>query len=170
MNPFDGIISNTLKIQFKQAMDEIIRGCSVPCSLFYPITTYSTCTDCQTSISSQSHNPFLGGSIGKLTTNCPNCGGDGKIPIQNSTDTSMCVFFNYKKGDQIVPGIVSATDGDAITFCSIDQIAAIKDCLYALLNTNINNSKRRVFIREGEPNPVGFGDHTYIITTWKVGA
>lgn len=169
MNPFDGILNTTLKNQFKDAINEIIRAFKVPCRLYYPVTKYTACTNCNDPVYSNSPNPFIAGNKGRLTTSCPECGGDGQIPVETYEDLDLPVIFNYKNMNQIVPNIVFAPKGDAQTFSHISTISAIKGCKYAIFDTNIEHSNQHTFIRDSEPVPMGFGSDDYILTTWKVG-
>lgn len=169
MNSFYGIISTQFKNTFKQAIDELIRGCQVPCRVYYPITKYTDCTNCNSLISTASPNPFLAGNKGKLTTSCSYCGGTGKIPSESYDDINLCVLFNYKNNREIVPGIIVTPDGDAKTLSKIETIDKIKECKYIVFDTNIESLNKHKFIRDGEPLPLGLGDNSYIITTWKIG-
>lgn len=168
-NPFDGIISSQMKTQFKQAINEVIRGCEVNCRLFYPITSYSDCVECSSMISSASPNPFIGGNKGKLNTGCSYCGGEGKIPIESYDDLNLCVMFDYREYKDIVPGIVFTPGGDAKTFSKMETITVIKACKYIIFDTSIQHINKHIFTRSGEPVPCGFGSNDYIITTWRIG-
>lgn len=166
-NPFSKLINAALKKQYKFAIDAVIEDCEVPCRLYFPTTKFNPCTSCGQTISGGSPNPFLAGNKGKPTTLCPVCGGDGKIPVENYEDLNLCVMWDYNKNYQVVPGIAMSTEGVVRTFSKISTIKLIKTCKYIIFNVNLENSNKHQFQRDGEPNPMGFGEDAYIVTHWK---
>lgn len=167
-NPFSKLINATLKKQYKYAISAIMEYCEVPSRFYYPITSYTSCTNCSETISGGSPNPFIAGNKGKFTTSCPNCGGQGKIPFQTYDDLSLCVIWEYNKNKVIVPGIVETSDGTVKTLSLISTTKIIRNCLYAVFNIDIEYLSSRKFKRKSEPNPIGFGgEDLYILTQWE---
>lgn len=167
INPFEGLITNDLKNNFKLAISEVIRSCEISCRLYFPITKYTACSACAQGITLQSPNPYLGGQRGKFTTSCNVCNGTNKIPVENYEDIDLCVIWDTKKSKEIA-GILIVPEGDVQTFCNIGLIEQIKSCNYAIFDTTIQALNKTQYSRSGEPRIMGFGESSFILTPWKV--
>ena len=164
-NPFSGIITQNLINKYNYAIQEVIRANLTPARLIYPSTKWIECTNCSTDIFAGSPNPYL---RGKNSTSCPVCGGVGKIQIETTEDMTIAVVFNYKKFNNIIPGMVVTPMGDAYTLSEIGTIKQIKTCKAIVFNTNLEAFNQHLYTRDGEPNPVGLSDPKFLITYWKV--
>jgi hypothetical protein len=69
--------------------------------------------------------------------------------------------------DQLELNNVNYVDGMIQSLCSIEYYAKLKNASYIIVDTNLENLTISKFIRHRDPVPVGFGDNSYIITTWK---
>jgi hypothetical protein len=171
MGQFDGIISDDLKTLFRDAIDALIRsdGLSLPCRLVYSGTKFTDCPNCvYNSITGKSNNTYTpGGPIPFYHGTCPYCAGLGRVAVE-ATDTPvyLLVIWDYKKWlPMAVP--VESPEGMIQTICSKDLLPSIKKAKEIIVDTNIEKFVRHRFIREGEPNPAGFGSSDYIVTLWK---
>lgn len=169
-NPFDGIITSDLKALFNSGIDEIIENLSRPCRLIMGDTLFVPCDNCliniQTGRSANIYNgtgsiPFTTGSI------CPYCNGKGLIGQEATENVDLIVLWNYK--DWInVPTTIQVADGMVQTISKTsDTLLKIKQSKEVIFNTRLESAVKHRFGRLGEPNPIGFGDDTYISTMWK---
>ena len=69
--------------------------------------------------------------------------------------------------DQLELNNVNFVDGMIQSLSSIDIYAKLKNASYIIVDTNITNLTNTKFIRHRDPIPVGFGDNSFIITTWQ---
>ena len=53
------------------------------------------------------------------------------------------------------------------TICSIEYLPKIINCKEIIVNKNLNEYGNYNYSRAGDPEPVGLGDHDYIVTLWK---
>ena len=188
-NPFSGIISTELKAVFKNAIDALIENSAltVPCALLYGDTIHTECTNCYIDIASKkSSNRYKsGGPIvfvdGQI---CPYCDGRGLITTTTSEIVYLAVIWNYSGKHKL--GMVDIPKGATVTISSIDLVPKIKRCKEAILDvssdgefdmnfgeafsagyTGLDLLKEHRFVRDGEPEPAGFGAHDYAFTMWK---
>lgn len=168
-NPFTGLISTELKTIFTNAIDEVLRGTSVPCRLVYSGTKFTKCPNCNfNSITGKSANTYLSGGPQPFSKGtCPFCNGDGRIAAENDDDIiNLAVLWDYRKWFQ-VGQVVANPDGMIQVICSIALISRLKKAREIIVDTNLEKYVRHKFIRDGEPTPIGLGDDQYIISMWK---
>lgn len=173
MNPFSGIIDSTFKQTFKNAIDALLENTAltVPCKLVFDNTKLQDCPNCvYDAISQRSSNqyqnggpvPFVNGQI------CPYCSGAGSLSFSSEEDVYLGiikpVFFGL---DQLELNNVNYVDGMVQSLCSINLYAKIKNASYIIVDTNLTDITISKFVRYRDPSPVGLGDNSYIITTWK---
>lgn len=173
MNPFAGIIDSAMKQTFNNAIDALLEdtALTVPCKLVFDNTKLQDCPNCiYDSISQKSSNqyqtggpvPFVNGQI------CPYCFGAGSLTFSSEETIYLGiikpVFFGM---DQLELNNVNYVDGMVQSLCSINFYAKIKNSSYIIIDTNIQNITLSKYVRHRDPVPVGFGDNSYIITTWK---
>jgi hypothetical protein len=53
------------------------------------------------------------------------------------------------------------------TICKIDLIGKIRNASEIIIDSNLNKYGNYKYERAGDPEPVGLGDNSYIITMWK---
>lgn len=171
MGQFDSIITDAMKTMFKDAIDALLRsdGLSLPCRFIYGGTKYINCPNCLfNSITGKSSNIYTaGGPVPFSQGICPYCNGEGKV-LQEATTSPvyMLVIWDYKKWiPMAVP--VESPEGMIQTITTKDVLPEIKKAKELVVDTNIEAFVRHRFIREGEPNPAGFGASDYVITLWK---
>ena len=173
MNPFAGIITSQFKQTFKDAISALLENTAltVPCKLYFENTKLSDCPNCvYDPISQRSSNiyqtggplPFVNGQI------CPYCTGAGSLSF--SADETVYlgiikpVFFGM---DQLELNNVTFVDGMIQSLCSISLYPKLKNASYIIVDTNIVDITNTKFIRYRDPIPVGFGDNSFVITTWQ---
>jgi len=171
------INSEALKILFKQAVDYLIscRTCTVPCRLTYP-GIYEACTNCS------QQNP----AIGKKHTNvaqsgsrvpvyaanqCSVCHGTNLISVDSTEILYMIPLWDYKQwfNTGLSSSIINARNPDGMvqTFSKIEVLPQIKRAKSIRIDTNIEQYTKHDFEIYGEPEPIGFGESSYITTLWK---
>jgi hypothetical protein len=172
-NPFSGIISAPFKQLFDDAINAILEetALTVPCKLLFKDTKITDCPNCiYDSISRRSSNqyqtggplPFVNGQI------CPYCAGIGSLTFSAEENVSLGlikpVFFKYANLDLEA---VNFVDGKIQSLCNISYYAKIKNASSIIIDTNITGLSNSTFIRFRDPVPVGFGNNTFMITTWQ---
>jgi hypothetical protein len=171
MGQFDGIISTEMKTLYRDMIDALIKsdGLSTPCRFIYGGTKYTNCPNCVfNSITGKSNNTYTpGGPVPFYHGTCPYCNGEGRVAVDATVPAVyMLVVWNYKKWlPMAVP--VANPEGMIQTISSYDLIPSIKKAKEIVVDTNIEKFVRHRFIREGEPNPGGFGGSDYALTLWK---
>lgn len=167
-NPFSGIITPAMKDLFNNALDALFDtdGLTLPCKLIYEGTKYEDCTNCI-------DNPYSpGGSVYshgqgipfRHGQTCPNCGGSGKVLIENFDTLYLAVIWNYQQFINKPPNYVQGSvETLSILSTTIDKI---KQANEIIIDTNIEPYQAHRFIRSGEPTPCGLGSSRYITTLW----
>lgn len=173
MNMFSGLINNSFKQIFNDAIDALLEdtALTVPCKLVYENTKLQDCPNCiYDPISGKSSNQYQSGGPVLFVDGqiCPYCVGVGSLSF-TSEDTIYLgiikpVFFGM---DQLELNNVNYVDGMIQSLCSINYYAKLKNASYIIVDTNLQDLTINKFIRHRDPIPVGFGDNSYIITTWK---
>lgn len=173
MNPFSGIITTAHKQLFKNMISALLEdtALTVPCKLVYENTKLQDCPNCiYDAISGRSSNqfqsggplPFINGQI------CPYCGGIGSLSFTNDEIIYLGIikspFFNNSSLDL---ENVNFVDGKIQSLCEIKYYAKIKNVSHIIVDTNISDLTINKYIRYKDPVPVGFGDNSYIVTTWQ---
>jgi hypothetical protein len=169
---FENIISSAFKDTFNDAITSLLQegSLSVPCTIKYGITDPDLCSNCIfDNLSNRSSNIYNGSGPISFSENsiCPVCNGRGLIDSDASETVHLGVIFDSKyflnwnsKSMQIPDGLVQ-------TICRIELLPKIKNANSIIFNTGISNYGHYHYVRDGEPNPCGLGDHKFIITMWK---
>jgi hypothetical protein len=174
MSIFTGIITAAHKQTFKDMINALLEdtALTVPCKLVYENTKLSECPNCKfDSMSGRSSNqykmggplPFINGQI------CPYCSGVGRISFTSDSTIYLGIikpaFFNVAPLD---PEGVNFMDGKIQSLSNISHYAAINNCSYAIIDTNITDLSLNKYVRYRNPIPMGFGDNDFIVTTWQL--
>lgn len=172
-NPYSGIITAQLKQTFDDAISALLEdtALTVRCTLYYENTRLQDCPNCKYDpISKRSSNQYqAGGPVffidGQI---CPYCAGVGSLSFSSDETVYLGiikpVFFG---GDSLELNSVNFVDGKIQSLCSISLYAKIKNASSIVVDTNLLNITNSKFIRTGDPIPVGFGNNSFIITTWQ---
>ena len=173
MSDFTGIITAQFKQIFKDAISALLENTAltVPCKIYFENTKLQDCPNClYDPISQRSSNqyqsggpiPFVDGQI------CPYCIGNGNLTFSAEETVYLGiikpVFFGM---DKLELNSVNFIDGMIQSLCSIDLYSKLKNASYIIVDTNILDITNTKFIRHRDPIPVGYGDNSFIITTWQ---
>jgi hypothetical protein len=172
-NPFENIISTELKQIYKYAIDEILsaHGLSIPCTLYYDKhTTDSFCSNCTIDpISQISSNIYNGTGPSPFPENtiCPVCGGSGMVNGEKTEILYLGVLFDNKYFIKPINNAIINWPNNAIqTICS----ATLANKLRAAARMSISGTAAQYtsyeYIRQSDPQPIGFGDTNYVVTLW----
>jgi hypothetical protein len=174
-NQFNNIITSEFKQIFNNAIDALLKDSALTrrCKLRYSNQfNTSLCNNCVfDSISRLSANiyngtgpnPFAEGSI------CPVCMGMGSYNIDYIEDNVYlaCIFdskYWINKGANINLNI---PNGMVQTLCRIELLSKIRAATDMVIDTSLIDSGNYIYEKAGDPEPVGFGNNSYIITMWK---
>jgi len=168
-NPFDGIISDDLKLLYSNSIEALINGLATPCRIFYPSTKFEAC-DCQSSpIGNKASNRGISGApmpFNKVS-GCVYCQGSGKKPVETTENLNLAIIWNYKKFIPIGYDI-KIPDGLIQSLSKLSStLVPITKAQYILIATDIANYGPNKFVLEGKPVPVGFGDQSFLVCFWK---
>lgn len=174
MNMFSNIITSSFKQIFKDAIDALLEeaALTVPCKLVFDNTRQQECPNCiYDSISKKSSNQYkIGGPIlfidGQI---CPYCAGIGGTTFSSEETIYLGIIKPAFFGSQDELGLnnINYVEGKIQSLCSINFYAKIKNASYIIIDTNLEDIALNKYIRDKDPVPVGFGDNSYIITTWS---
>lgn len=175
MNPFSQLINNDFKNLYNNAIDALIEqnGLSVPCLFRYDgaeNTVY--CSNCVFDpISQLSANKYNGTGHSPFPTNsiCPVCMGMGKTVSSSSSETIyLACIFNSKYWIKMSSQILNIPDGSVQTLCKNSLLPKIRNAKDIVIDTtNVGPYGNYTYQRAGDPEPVGLGDHKYILTMWN---
>lgn len=173
MSIFSGIITSAHKQTFKDMISALLESTAltVPCKAVFENTRFEDCPNClYDTISARSSNqyqingpiPFINGQI------CPYCNGIGKLSFTKEEILYLGIikpgFFNMQSLDL---ENVNFVDGKIQSLSKIDTYAVLKNASHIIIDTNITDLTINKYIRYRDPMPVGFGDNSFIITTWQ---
>jgi hypothetical protein len=173
MSIFTGIITSAHKQTFKDMINALLEdtALTVPCKLVFENTKLQDCPNCiYDSISRRSTNryepggpiPFIDGQI------CPYCAGVGSLSFSNEKELYLGIikpaFFGMAP---LELESVNFVDGKIQSLCNISHYANIKNASYIIIDTNITDLSLNKYIRYRDPIPMGFGDNSFIVTTWQ---
>lgn len=170
---FDKLITPEFKKLYKDAIDAMLgpsNSLAVPCVLKFDSTIKQFCHNCifdpiqqrsANTYNSSGPSPFPEYSI------CPVCQGQGMIDQSQDETIYMAVLFDSKYWLNWGSKSINIDDSMIQTICSIQYMPQIVNCKELIVNQNLNNYANYNYSRMGNPEPVGLGDHDYIITMWK---
>lgn len=169
-NIFTSLLNDSFKNVFHEAIDAILnqQGLAVQCRLQYETNHNTYCNNCifdpildrsNNRFNSTGPAPFADGSI------CPICAGYGKIVCDSNEIISMAMIFDSKYWMNWGPQFVNIPNLAAQSLCSIQFMPKILNC--SRMNViNIENYDNGSYSKAGQPTPMGFGSHKYILTNW----
>lgn len=174
MGTFTGIISAGMKTLFNDAIDALLEtsALTVPCQLIFEDTQFSECPNCYFDVTSdRSANIYKAG--GPIVFNqgiCPYCGGIGKITEDNTININLAVLWNYKDWIGVNYKLLDNINipfGYAQLLTKVENVTNIKRAKEIILNTSLSTYTKHRFIVIAEPNPLGFGNDSYITVMLK---
>ena len=170
-NPFAGIITPELKQLHKFMIDAILEdtALTVPCTLIYNATKYTECSNCIiNNITGKSSGKYkTGGPIAFTNGQCPYCNGVGKVKVESTDTIYLLSIWDSKKW--IIPSELATKVADIAvqTMSKMTTYPQITRCSQLQIDTKIENFGIPRFERMCNPQPLGWGDDNWIITTWK---
>lgn len=167
-NPFAGIISPSFKTLFTNMIDALLMDDSitVPCRLVFAGTQLIDCSNCTSNIYTPGGPvPFPRGMT------CPICQGK-RIEVFQDFDIQMAVINDAKKWlilsrPQYQNLTAQAPNMLAETLCRIELYPKIMAANYAVLDANNEGYTLNKFMRVGDPELMGLGNHQYMLTAWQ---
>lgn len=174
MNPFSNLLNAGFKNTYNNAIDALLdsTGLAVPCLFRYDGAANSVyCNNCIFDVISQlsankynvtGPNPFPNNSV------CPVCMGMGKVNSSLSSETIYLVcIFDSKYWLKMSSDIINVPNGSVQTICKNSLLPKIRNAKDIIIDTtNIGSYGNYTYQRGSDPEPVGLGDHKYIITMW----
>lgn len=169
MNYFDGLISDQFKQFHVDMITEVIRGCSVECTLIYGTTLYIDCANCIFDpIGNKSSNRYQSGGPAEFTVGvCPMCAGTGKIPQDQTDIINLCPIYDYKRWLFSQGADIASPQGFVQTISAFSTFESIVQAKEILIDNSISANVRARFERYREPQPCGLGGSEFIGTIWK---
>lgn len=169
-NPFSGIINSEFKQIFKNAIDALLESTALtlPCRLVFPGKT-SPCPNCKFNpATGKSANVYLtGGPIPFTKGLCPVCKGEGvKYSEATSDGLYFAVLYDHKRWIAM-PFTPTSPETSVQTICAVSYLTDIKNAKEIIINTDLESKVIQRYVREGEPQPYGLGEDSYIATIWK---
>ena len=169
MASFVGLISSAFKQLHIDMITEVIRGCSVTCTIITGVTLYDDCVNCVFDpIGNKSSNRYQSGGPAPFTVGlCPMCAGAGKIPNEQTTSISLAPIYDFRQWIPSINAPVGSPEGFLQTLSLFSTYDDLKQAKELIVDTSIDTSVRPRFERHGEPEPCGLGSSSFIITMWK---
>ena len=171
VNPFSGIIDDSFKSVFNNAISAILEqdALTIGCTLEYGITRYENCANClYDPIGQKSANRFQDGGpipfpFGGI---CPMCNGNGKKPVTASEDVNLAVIFEPRQFLEMETPVNTA-DGYIQTLAKKDLTPKLKRAKEIIVATDVSGFFTHRYQRVSEPLPIGLGNNEFIICTWR---
>lgn len=167
MSNFTGLISDSFKQLHIDMITEVIRGCSVPCTLIYGTTNWTDCPNCvYDQAGKKSSNIYEGGGPIPFTFGvCPYCNGVGRLTNEVTVDTTLAPIYDYKGWIGSVE--VNTPHGFVQTLSVWATYDNLKEAKEVIIGTDTNEYVKARFERYGEPEPCGLGSNSFVATMWK---
>lgn len=172
-NPFNNIINTELKQIYKYAIDEVLssHGLTVPCILHFDKRSADIlCTNCVIDpISQISSNIYNGTGSSPFPDNtiCPVCGSSGMTAGEKTETIYLGVIFDNKYFIKPISNSAINWPNNTIqTICQQTSTSKIRAASRMTLSGNSSDYSVSEYIRQSDPQPIGFGDTNYIVTLW----
>lgn len=171
VNPFSGIIDDSFKSVFNNAISAILEddALTISCTLEYGITKYENCANClYDPIGQKSSNRFQNGGpvpfpFGGI---CPLCNGNGKKPVTASENVNLAVIFEPRQFLEI-EAPVNTADGYIQTLAKKDLTPKLQRAKEIIVATDVSGFFTHRYQRISEPLPIGLGNNEFILCTWR---
>lgn len=164
-----GTISSSIRDLYHQGEDEMYRGLSINCILYYP-SIKTTCSNC--------NGQVIGGLPGNVLRHgipapvfaggCIECGGTGFKESQQNEALAMQINTNPAKFIQQFKMVMLEQPGQyAQTKCLLTDMPKILQSVEAVFNSDLVALKEYRYIRASEPLPGGLFQDRYCYTLWR---
>lgn len=172
----NNLITKEFKQLYSQAIDMLLAkdGLTVPCTIKYQGLdgNQTPCNNCLfdpiSQLSANMYNntgpaPFAEGGI------CPICLGQGYIKqTAGSSETIyLVVIFDSKYWINWSSKTLNIPDNMIQVICGIEVLQKLRAASELIVDTSLSPYGSYIYERAGDPEPVGLGDHKYIISMWR---
>lgn len=169
MSNFTNLLDNNFKQLYIDMITEVVRACSVTCTVTFGITLWTDCSNCTfDAIGNKSANRYQTGGPAPFTVGqCPMCAGAGKIPDEQTASISLAPVYDYKSW---IPGLASnvqSPNGFVQTISVFSTYDTLRQAKEVIMDTAIDSSTRARFEKHREPEPCGMGASSFVLTMWK---
>ena len=168
VNPFAGIITSEFKTLFTNAIDSLLEdsACMVQCKLIFESTKWNATANTPKIVGGRSTNYFRsGGNAPSTVGQHPQTFGQAKVPDQQTETIYLAPIWSYK--DWIGDIKVHSPEGMVQTISKIDTLDNIKRANKVEIDVAISKYGKNTFQRSGNPNPIGLGASSYVLTMWE---
>lgn len=173
-NPFNSLINQEFKNLYNNAIDALLssNGLTVPCLLKYSGANDKLyCNNCiYDPISGLSTNKYNGTGPNAFAENtiCPVCVGMGTTTSASSSESvNLACIFDSKHWLNWSSKSINVVEGMVQIICKNELLPKIRNATEIVIDTDIAKYGNYIYERASDPEPVGLGDHRYIITMWK---
>ena len=171
MGNFSGVINSDLKVMHRDAIRALIDGVSVPCTLIYGGTKWTSCNNCIFDpIGNKSSNFYLHGGPVPFNGICPVCNGAGKIMDDSTASLNLVVMWDYKDWRQFIgpSNTAQLAEAEAMTLSEVSTYDELLKVQEVILDTTVANGyATQRFNRVGRPNLLGLGSSEFVLAFWK---
>lgn len=146
------------------------NGLTTECVLNFGVSKKNICANCifDANLKKSSNKYKPGGPVPFATGQiCPYCNGIGYYGETNSEIVYLAVIWEYKKWINPPPRDVAIPDGMVQTISSMELLSSIRKCKDMDIKYPGALNKYHKFQLQGEPNPAGLGDNSYLVCMWK---
>ncbi len=168
------LITSAFKELYIMAINQLLEddALTVPCKLIYGDTKWKECPNCIFNVSTgKSSGKYKhGGPIYFKQGVCQFCNGLGRLPITSEEELYLAAIFDSKDWIKWNKDTLSPYTPDMFVQTIskfIETYTKLKRTKHIIIDTNIRDYTTRMYERYGEPEPVGLGVSTYVITMWK---
>lgn len=169
-NPFSGIITESLKQTFRDAIDALLEesALTVRCRFNYGDTKFTVCPNCLPGKNGRSANKYNGTGPAPFDNRqiCPVCAGVYKIPVDTNEVISLMVIYNVGNWLKL-PSNINNPDAYVASFSDMTTYPKMKQVKDILFDVDIEGNYDSVYQRYGELQPIGWGKNSYVLSTWK---
>lgn len=164
-----GLISSDLRALYREGEDEMYRGLSLNCTLYYASIKVA-CSNCTGQTIGQLPGNVLrhGIPVPVFAGGCPQCGGAGYKESSPSESVTLQVNTNPTKFIQQFKMVALEQPGQyAQTKSLLTDMPKILKCVEVALNVDTTALRDYRYSRASEPIPGGLFQDRYCYTLWR---
>ncbi len=169
-NPFSGIITQYMKDTHQQMIEALLEdeALTVRCVCTHGGTKYTLCPNCiYDGVGGKSTNKYkAGGPVVFANGLCPVCNGAGKKTEITTSEIYLMPIWDSKKWILSNPNLKTA-DIACQTMSKMSTFDELKRLSKIVIDADNSGYSLREFTRFSDPEPLGFGRGSFILTNWK---